>query len=80
MILLFHTDNSSKFANRATDPNVSDSCRRLDAELWTQGTGSMDDGNFAQRICPTTSHSSSSDFGRVGYERRYPMPWREIYQ
>ena len=73
-------DDPTEQRNRATDPTVADICRRLDAELWTQVTGSMDEGNFAQRICPTTSHSSSSDFGRVGYERRYPMPWQEIYQ
>jgi hypothetical protein len=25
------------------------------------------------------THSSSTEFGRVGWQRRYPMPWPEIY-
>ena len=66
--------------NRAADPACADRCRRLDAELWRQVTGSMDEANFANHISPTSSHSSSRDFGRVGCERRYPMPWQEIYE
>ena len=32
----------------------------------------LNETNFAGRHL---THSSSADFGRVGWQRRYPMPW-----
>ena len=36
----------------------------------------MDEATFPGRHM---THSSSSDYGRVGWERTYPMAWGEIY-
>ena len=62
--------------NRARDPDCADVYHRLDGTLVAEVMRLMDEANFAGRH---RTHSSSADFGRVGWERRYPMPWGEIY-
>ena len=62
--------------NRARDPDCAEVYHRLDQTLLAEVMRLMNEVNFAGRHL---THSSSADFGRVGWERRYPMPWGEIY-
>jgi arylsulfatase A-like enzyme len=64
--------------NLARDPEYADVYRRMDTELTAEIMRSTDRAFFAQRVY-TSSYSSSPDFGRVGWERTYPMPWSQIY-
>ena len=64
--------------NRARDPGCADIFHRMDAELTTRIMRSLDRSNSAQRVY-TSSYSSSPDFGRVGWERPYPMPWDRLH-
>ena len=65
--------------NRGQDPPCADVYRRLDLELTREVMRLMDEANFSGRVY-TFSHSSNPDFGRVGWERIYPMPWDEVYE
>ena len=71
-------DDPTEEQNRAGDPACADVFRRLDVALTTEVMRLMDEGSFSGRVY-TFSHSSSSEFGRPGWERRYPMPWGDIY-
>ncbi|MBN1402760.1 MAG: sulfatase-like hydrolase/transferase [Anaerolineae bacterium] len=64
--------------NLARDPNYGDVFHRMDGELTAEIMRSMDEALFSRRVY-TFSYSSSPDFGRVGWERTYPMPWGQIY-
>ena len=64
--------------NLALDSGCTDIFQRMDAELTAEIMRGMDDANFTQRVY-TFSHSSNPDFGRVGWERTYPMSWNRIY-
>ena len=64
--------------NLARDSRYAEVYHRLDAELTAEIMRSMDEA-FAERRLYTFSCSSSPDFGRVGWERQYPMPWGQIY-
>ncbi len=65
-------DDPTEQNNRASDPVCSDIYRRLDGILTSEIMRSVADSSFAGRH---RTNSSSSSFGRVGWERRYPMPW-----
>jgi arylsulfatase len=71
-------DDPTEQHNLAQDPSVATIYQQLDAELTAEIMRSMDEA-FAERRLYTFSYSSSPDFGRVGWERTYPMPWQEIY-
>ena len=58
--------------NRARDPECAEVYHRLDQRLLSEVMRLMEESNFAGRHL---THSSSADFGRVGWQRRYPMPW-----
>ena len=60
--------------NRAADPACAEIYRGLDQRLLAEVMGLMAEATFPARHL---THSSSSGFGRVGWERRYPMPWDE---
>ena len=64
--------------NRARDKSCSDVYQRLDGELTGAVMRAIDEADFPQRVY-TFSYSSSADFGRVGWERTYPMPWDQLY-
>ena len=64
--------------NRARDPVCADLLQRLDVELTAAIMRSMGEAFFPRSVY-TYSHSSSLDFGRVGWNRTYPMPWHQIY-
>lgn len=64
--------------NRARDPHCADTFQRLDAELTAAIMQSMSKALFPQRVY-SSSHSSNADFGRVGWERTYPMPWQQLH-
>ena len=61
--------------NRAADPACAGIYRRLDQRLLETVMGLMEEATFPARHL---THSSSTGFGRVGWERRYPMPWGEV--
>ncbi|MBC7237526.1 MAG: hypothetical protein H5T69_16915, partial [Chloroflexi bacterium] len=71
-------DDPTEQHNRAQDPVCADLYRRLDATLTAEIMRYMDEAFWPQRVY-TFSYSSSPDFGRVGWERTYPMPWHQIY-
>jgi arylsulfatase len=58
--------------NRARDPDCADIYHRLDHLLLADVMRLMNEANFAGRHL---THSSSLDYGRVGWDRTYPMPW-----
>ncbi|NKB66112.1 MAG: sulfatase-like hydrolase/transferase [Candidatus Latescibacteria bacterium] len=60
--------------NRANDPACAGIYRRLDQALLSEVMRLLNEANFAGRH---GTHSSSADFGRVGWQRQYPMPWGE---
>ena len=62
--------------NRAADPDCAEVYRRLDQTLIPEVMRLMDEATFPGRHM---THSSSLDYGRVGWERTYPMAWGEIY-
>ena len=65
-------DDPTEENNRAQDPSCSDTFHRLDVMLTSEIMRSIGDSSFAGRHL---TNSSSADFGRVGWERGYPMPW-----
>ena len=67
-------DDPTEQQNLALDPSCARTRERLDTELWRQLNHGVNDAHFSNRVY-TTSHSSSREFGRVGWERTYPMPW-----
>mgnify|MGYP005858466639 FL=1 len=71
-------DDPTEQHNRAYDPGAAAVYQRMDAELTAHVMRSMDEA-FTERRLYTYSYSSSPDFGRVGWERTYPMPWQTIY-
>ena len=72
------TDDPHEQHNLAYDPQAADVFHRMDAELTAEVMRLTDEAFFPQRTY-TYSYSSSPDFGRVGWERTYPMPWDQIY-
>jgi arylsulfatase A-like enzyme len=58
--------------NRAPDADCADIYHRLDHLLLADVMRLMDEANFAGRHY---TNSSSLDYGRVGWDRTYPMPW-----
>jgi len=64
--------------NLARDSGCADVFHRMDAELTAEIMRGLDEANFPERVY-TFSYSSSADFGRVGWEREYPMPWERLY-
>ena len=71
-------DDPAEQHNRARDPQCADIFHRMDAELTTRIMRAMGKSSFAQQVY-TSSYSSSPDFGRVGWERPYPMPWDRLH-
>ncbi|MYE89353.1 sulfatase-like hydrolase/transferase [Candidatus Poribacteria bacterium] len=72
------TDDPNEQHNLAYDPQAADVFHRMDAELTAEMMRLTTEAFFPQRTY-TYSYSSSPDFGRVGWERTYPMPWDQIY-
>lgn len=64
--------------NRAGDSSCMTQAQRLEAILTRNVMRLTDEGHFPQRVYDF-SYSSSPDFGRVGWERTYPMPWGQLY-
>ena len=64
--------------NLTRDPQYADVFHRMDAQLTAEIMRAMNESYFSRRVY-TFSYSSSPDFGRVGWERTYPMPWGRIY-
>ena len=64
--------------NRARDPLCTAILQHLDAALTAAIMHSMSTAFFPQRVY-TSSHSSSPDFGRVGWARTYPMTWQQLH-
>ena len=64
--------------NRVRDPECADIFHRMDTQLTEEIMRSSDEATFSGRIS-TISHSSNPDYGRLGWERTYPMPWGEVY-
>lgn len=62
--------------NRARDASCADIFHRLDAQLTDELMRATAEASFAGSHL---TNSSSGSFGRPGWERRYPMPWNEIY-
>ncbi|MBK35942.1 MAG: hypothetical protein CME26_10500 [Gemmatimonadetes bacterium] len=58
--------------NRIGDPSCSAIYDRLDALLTSEIMRFVAESAFSGRH---ETNSSSADFGRVGWERKYPMPW-----
>ena len=76
---LFHlTEDPTEQHNLAQDPAYADVFHRLDSELTVEIMRSMDESYWSRRLY-TFSYSSSPDFGRVGWERKWPMPWGKMY-
>jgi len=71
-------EDPTEVHNLAHDPAHMEVFHRLDADLTAQVMHSMDEAFWSRRLY-TFSYSSSPDFGRVGWERKWPMPWGEIY-
>jgi len=72
------TEDPTEQCNRARDPQYAEVFHRMDAELTATIMRAMNESHFSQRLY-TFSYSSSPDFGRVGWERTYPMPWDRVY-
>ena len=72
------TDDPDEQHNLAYDPQAAEVFHRMDAELTAEIMRLTDEAFFPQHI-HTYSYSSSPDFGRVSWERTYPMPWEQIY-
>ena len=71
-------DDPHEQHNLAYDPQAADVFHRMDAELTAEIMRLTAEAFFPQRAY-TYSYSSSPEFGRVGWERTYPMPWEQIY-
>jgi len=71
-------DDPTEQHNRAHDVSAAAVYQRMDAALTAEVMRSIDEA-FTERRLYTHSYSSSPDFGRVGWERTYPMPWQTIY-
>ncbi len=67
-------DDPDEQHNLARDSRCADIFHRMDAQLTSEIMQATNEAFFAQRVY-TFSHSSSPEFGRVGWERTYPMPW-----
>lgn len=72
------TEDPAEQENRARDRACAAVYQRLDAVLTESVMRLTDEGNFPQRVYDF-SYSSSPEFGRVGWERTYPMPWTQLY-
>ena len=72
------TDDPHEQHNLAHDPQAAEVFHRMDAELTAEIMRLTNEAFFPQRTY-TYSYSSSPDFGHVGWERTYPMPWEQIY-
>ena len=64
--------------NLARDAAYADVFHRMDAQITAEIMRATELAFYAQRVY-TFSYSSSPSFGRVGWERTYPMPWDQIY-
>ena len=63
---------------KSTNYNNLQELHNVDGELTGTVMRAIDEADFPQRVY-TFSYSSSPDFGRVGWERTYPMPWNQVY-
>ena len=72
-------DDPGEQSNLIADPDCAAVVERLDTALTAQIMRSIDEACFANRIYYGYSHSSSEDFGRVGWHRAYPQTWIQAH-